>query len=138
MDPTHRSAVCGETLAASSVIEFQTSSTGGDNEGTEITSHCDVWWRCREGLLGKVAVLCVRKLNPYPALTSPLPFGISVGKEINIRLFSYLVFQQLINQWIFVFCAVLNGQGWAQTHSADNWLSMQNLHQDFTTSFAES
>lgn len=55
-------------LAASSVIEFQTSSAGGDNEGTEITSYCDVWWRCREGL-GKVAVLFVRKLNPYPDLT---------------------------------------------------------------------
>lgn len=66
----HRSAVGGETLAASSVIEFQTSSAGGD-EGTEITSYCGVW-RCREGL-GKVAVLCVRKLNPYPALSSPYP-----------------------------------------------------------------
>lgn len=60
------SAVDGETPAASNVIEFQTSSAGEDNEGTEITSYCDVWWRGREGL-GKLAVLFVRKLNsPYP------------------------------------------------------------------------
>lgn len=65
-DIQHVSAVGGETPAASSVIEFQTSSAGGDNEGTGITSYCDVWWRGREGL-GKLAVLFVRKLNsPYP------------------------------------------------------------------------
>lgn len=58
------SAVGDETPAASTVIEFQMSSAGGDNEGTEIT--CDVWWRGREGL-GKVAVLFVGKLSsPYP------------------------------------------------------------------------
>lgn len=62
----HGSAVGDETPAASTVIEFQTSSAGGDNEGTEITSYCDVWWRGREGL-GKVAVLFVGKLSsPYP------------------------------------------------------------------------
>lgn len=32
----------------------------------------------------------------------------------------------------------MNGQGWAPTQSADNWLSMQNLHQDFISSFAVS
>lgn len=76
----HGSAVGGETLAASSVIELQTSSAGGDNEGTEITSYCDVWWRCREGL-GKVAVLFVRKLNPYPALTSSYPLESVLEKK---------------------------------------------------------
>lgn len=60
----HGSAVGGETPAASSVIEFQTSSAGGDDEGTEITSP-HVGWRGREGL-GKLAVLFARKLNsPY-------------------------------------------------------------------------
>lgn len=61
-DIQHGSAVGAETPAASHVIEFQTSSAGGDNEGTEITAYCDVWWRGRAGL-GKLAVLFVRKLN---------------------------------------------------------------------------
>lgn len=36
----------------------------------------------------------------------------------------------------FPFCAVLNSQGWAQTLSADNWLSMHNLQQGFVSAFA--
>lgn len=75
-------------------------------------------------------MLFVRQLN------SPYLWNWSWRR--NIQPFSYLVFQQLFNQWIFVLCAVLNGQGWAQTHSADNWLSMQNLHQDFISSFPMS
>lgn len=36
----------------------------------------------------------------------------------------------------FLFCAALNGRGWARTHSAVNWLSVHNLHQGFVSSFA--
>lgn len=73
-------------------------SCGLQCDWTEITSYCHFG--------GEVGELKVCK-----GTKQPLPFGISVGKEVNVQLFSYLVFQQLFNWWIFVFCAEWSGLG---------------------------